>query len=80
VHLNGFVKPQASGTGSTTVVFTLPRSYRPAALKQFAVLIVNAGPTNALGRVEAQAGGNVVMYDNVGIWFSLNGITFKAEQ
>jgi hypothetical protein len=80
VHLKGFVQPQTPGTGEGTAVFALPAGYRPAQLEQFPVLIVNSGPTNALGRLEVGPEGRVYVYNNVGIWLSLNGITFRGEQ
>jgi hypothetical protein len=76
VHIKGFVKP---GT-QTQLIFSLPAGYRPAQNEQFPAVQVNAGPTTALNRVEVQPGGNVVPYDTVGIWLSLSGITFRAEQ
>jgi hypothetical protein len=75
VHLQGTI------TGATTTpssVFSLPPGYRPAVTQEFAALTVDSGPTRVINQLEVQSGGDVVLYDPVGIWASLSGITFRA--
>ena len=73
VHLQGNVKG-----GSVGVVFTLPPGYRPAVSQEFAALTVNSGPTRAINQLEVQDDGDVVLYEPVGDWASLSGISFRA--
>jgi hypothetical protein len=74
VHLCGAVK---SGTLATSG-FYLPIGYKPLMDKPF-----NCISNNAIGRATVGANGAVVIADqSVGsnVWFSLEGITFRAEQ
>ena len=73
VHLQGVV------TGGTSdFVFTLPPGYRPKVTDEFAALTVNAGPTRAINQLEVQDTGDVVLYDPVGLWASLSGVSFRC--
>ena len=71
VHLKGTITG-----GTSTLVFTLPPGYRPAANQEFAALTVNSGPTRAINQLEVQHVGDVVLYDPVGNFASLSGISF----
>lgn len=73
VHIKGLVK---SGTTSTaTVIFNLPGGYRPLEDQQFAT--VSEG---VFGDGRVMAGGDVVFDHGTNVWFSLNNISFRAEQ
>jgi hypothetical protein len=78
VHLRGSVAPQTSNSGGAEPIFTLPPGYRPAKLEEFAALTVNTGPTHAINQVEVQDDGVIQPIDDVGIWLSLSGITFRC--
>ncbi|OOC63296.1 hypothetical protein [Paenibacillus ihbetae] len=75
VHLTGLVRKGAANT----VIFTLPKGYRPVTTLIFAVF----GQGKAV-RVDVQAGGHVHLnytpwYPDSD-WVSLDGISFLAEQ
>jgi hypothetical protein len=74
VHLKGFAKPGVQQSH----IATLPSGYRPAANEQFAAVGANAGPLTVLNRVEVQPGGDIVPYENVGLFVTLSGISFRA--
>lgn len=68
VHLRGLVK---SGTAST--IFTLPAGYRPIGRELFAV------PSNDLfGACSVDPAGAVSQLVGSNVYFSLDGITFRA--
>ena len=72
VHLKGLIK---SGTIGYTI-FTLPSGYRPA--KRY-LLSTSTNP-NAYARLDIQVTGNVDPITGSKDYYSLDGITFKAEQ
>lgn len=71
VHLRGLVK---LGTMHSPV-FQLPPGFRPAYDEYMATI---AG--NAFASVTTTSAGNVIPWDGVNTWLSLDGITFKAAQ
>jgi hypothetical protein len=73
VHLQGTI-----AGGTETRVFTIPRGYRPSAGQEFAALTVNSGPSRVINQLEVQSTGDVVLYDPVGVFASLSGITFRC--
>lgn len=70
VHLRGLLK---SGTMAASA-FSLPAGYRPGNNTVYCVI-----SNNAIGRVDVQANGDVLMAAGSNLWISLDGITFKAE-
>ena len=70
VHLRGMVK---SGT-ITATAFILPAGYRPAESYNFP-----AASNSAFGYGYILAAGNVVPQVGNNAWFTLDGVTFKAE-
>ncbi len=54
-------------------MFTLPVGYRPGAAAIFSVVA-----TNAFGRVDVAANGDVTLNTGVNTYVSLEGITFRA--
>lgn len=71
VHLRGLIKLG----GMNSPAFQLPPGCRPAYNEYTATI---AG--NAFASVTTTAAGDVIPWDGVNIWFSLDGITFKAAQ
>ncbi len=71
VHLKGLV---AGGLGGTTI-FVLPVGYRPAA-EQLHVTCTN---NNTAGRLDIRPSGELVVVAGDSAWFSLDGVTFRAE-
>lgn len=71
VHLQGLMK---NGTIGATV-FTLPAGYRPKYKMMYATASLSA-----LGRCDVQTDGSVVATKGNNGWFSLDGISFPAEQ
>lgn len=71
VHLQGLIK---NGT-ITAPAFILPKGYRP--LKWLHIVSVSSG---AYAQVEIKIDGNVVPQAGSNTWYSLSGITFRAEQ
>lgn len=69
VHLRGFVK---SGT-MTTPVFTLPAGYRPAYRE-----VYPAVANDLFGACFVDPDGSVTPYAGSNVYFSLDGITFRA--
>lgn len=73
VVLRGLVKRES---GSTAVVIgTLPAGVRPLATNVF-----EAVSANASARVDVNPDGTVSIFGTPGIWLSLDGISFAAEQ
>ena len=70
VHLNGLVK---DGTADT--IFILPAGYRPE-YEELQVTIAN----NVIARCSISTAGAVGRTLGSNLWFSLNGITFRAYQ
>ena len=70
VHLKGLIK-----SGSSTI-FMLPIGYHPNATQIFPTVCFNS----ELGCARIYSTGNVVFYTGSNKWFSLDSITFKAEQ
>lgn len=71
VHLRGLVK-----NGSTSgTIFTLPAGYRPNIRLLFAIEM----NSNAIGRVDILADGQVQPQGVNNAWVSLSNITFKAD-
>ena len=70
VYLRGLVK---SGTIGLSV-FTLPAGYRPE-FQELLVAVSNA----ALGRCDITVAGAVLTTAGSNVWFSLDGITFRAS-
>ena len=75
VHLTGMIK---SGVMSLNC-FTLPVGYRPLNERRFGA-ISNNGTSNLASSTNITAGGAVIPSGGANTWFSLEGITFKAEQ
>lgn len=69
VHLQGTVE----GNGTTSLVFTLPPGYRPAAYQPLPGIGEDGVPTTVTVREDGE-----VISNNVEL-ISLNGITFRAE-
>ena len=61
--------------GSRDTAEQLPPGFRPAYDEYMATI---AG--NAFASVTTTSSGNVIPWDGVNTWFSLDGITFKAAQ
>lgn len=74
VHLKGLVKGGTIGGSST--IFTLPVGYRPAKRE---LQIVASHPNGSVGRCDILSNGQVLAYHGNSGWFSLDGITFKAD-
>ncbi len=72
VHLRGLVRTGTMGTS----IFTLPAGYRPAN-RELLVVMTNS---NVAGRCDVLADGNVVPLAGSNVWFSLDGISFRAAQ
>lgn len=73
VHLKGLVK---SGTvGSGYAIFILPAGYRPAEQHIFATI-----SNSAIARCDVSNDGWVRTPIGSNLWFSLSGLSFKAEQ
>jgi len=70
VHLKGVVKD-----GAANAIFTLPTGYRPAAQE---LQPVQTSP-NAIGRCDIKTDGTVEKNAGSTTWFSLDGITFRAD-
>ena len=70
VHLRGLVK---SGTVGLAI-FNLPEGYRPSAREAIATI-----SNGAIGRCDIKTSGNVIAYIGNNAWFSLDGITFRAD-
>ncbi len=72
VHLRGLVK---SGTvGGSTPIFTLPEGYRP--IKRCIFVTISNG---SIGRCDVKDTGEVIANNGSNSWFSLEGISFRAE-
>lgn len=71
VHLRGAAK---SGTIGTTI-FTLPVGYRPTAVLLFPVV-----SNDAFGFARVESDGDVLAQGGSNVYFSLDGISFRAEQ
>ena len=83
VHLRGLVKSGSFGFDAppSGVIFTLPSSYRPAFGEHTAVVTNGVfGNTKIFGNSESSVAGSVQAQRGDNAWFSLDGITFKAEQ
>jgi hypothetical protein len=71
VVLKGFISTGALGTSA----FTLPKGYRPAQN-----LIMSRIANSGAGRLDIGADGTVTPVTGSNVWFSLEGVTFVAEQ
>lgn len=71
VRLKGVIK---SGTVGTSA-FTLPVGYRP-----LETLVMVCDSSNAHGDIVINTNGTVVPTTGSAVWFSLDGLTFRAEQ
>ncbi len=72
VYLRGLIK---NGTfGGSTVIFTLPVGYRP--IKRCLFMRIS---DSVLGRCDIANNGAVIAYSGDNSWFSLEGISFRAE-
>jgi hypothetical protein len=70
VHLEGLV---ATGTIGTTI-FTLPPGYRP----EYQQLVATSTNPNVYARCDITQAGFVQASTGSNVWFSLDGISFKA--
>jgi len=70
VHLRGLIKLGTVGQPA----FVLPAGYRPSK-----ILLFPAASNNAFGDVKIESDGSVKPYVGSNVWFSLEGIIFKAE-
>jgi|GEM_PF-1856248 len=70
VHLRGMIK---NGT-INTAAFNLPAGYRPAYRELFVSLT-----STGIGRCDVDAAGNVIAYQGGTAWFSLDGMSFRAN-
>src|SRR4051794_351423 len=82
VHLKGVLKPGFDTCGGLLYVFTLPAGYRPSRRTVFATMQTNDQAT----RINVDSDG-FVSWEHpyrcttvAGDWFTLDGITFRAEQ
>lgn len=73
VSIKGLIKSGSTGAG--TVIATLPVGYRPLARSLFAVV-----SSNAWGRLDIQPNGDLLFQSGSNGWFSLDGVTFYADQ
>lgn len=71
VHLRGLIKDGTAAAG--TAFFTLPAGYRPAATE-----ILTSSSNNAYAQCRVSTAGNVAFEVGSNVWFSLDGITFRA--
>lgn len=69
VHLRGLLTAGAIGSAA----FTLPAGYRPAATEMMAAV-----SNGAFGIARVLATGDVVPFAGSNVYFSLDGITFRA--
>lgn len=74
VHLKGLVKNGTSG-----VIFTLPVGYRPANNER-PIYAVMSGATIGRCDVNGTTGAVTATSPYSASWFSLSGITFRAEE
>lgn len=72
VHLQGLLKTGTIGLP----MFTLPVGYRPAKTLQFAII---TNPDVA-GRLKIDPNGDVTPLSGSNVYYSISGITFRAEQ
>jgi hypothetical protein len=77
VHLRGFIKNGTATQG--TVFFILPIGYRPLISLNPATVSNNNG-TDIISRVGITASGDVNIQSGANTFFSLDGISFLAEQ
>ena len=75
VHLSGLIKSGTPGSSETANAFELPTGYRPA-LRILLTTTSNAG----LSRLDIFPTGEVRPISGGSTWYSLDGLTFKAEQ
>lgn len=71
-----------SGFTASSAIFTLPERYRPAKMHIFHMQGYT-GSAHTLARVDVDASGNVISQSlpgGSGVWLSLSGISFIAEQ
>lgn len=71
VHLRGLVK---SGTVGTVPIFTLPVGYRPGKHH-----LIPACSNSSYGQVNIETNGEVWAQVGSNIWFSLDGVSFRAD-
>ncbi|MCK9273006.1 hypothetical protein M0P65_05660 [Candidatus Gracilibacteria bacterium] len=74
VHLKGLVK---NGTILQNI-FVLPIGYRP--LEQLIYSTDSSTGTYVIGRVDVKTDGSIYPYTGGNSWFSLDGLSFRAEQ
>lgn len=72
VHLNGLIR-RFGQPGNGEVAFTMPEGFRPAHDGHFAV---DANLQH--GMVKVQAAGIVQIHSPMGLWVSLDGISYLA--
>jgi hypothetical protein len=81
---NGTVWLRGMATGgkivqnSDTEMFTLPPGYRPVARQLYSVASARKENNLALGRVDVDSDGRVLVVDGENQWLSLDGIAFQA--
>lgn len=71
VHLKGMVKNGVIGQA----IFTLPVGARP--LTKYLMATIS---NSVIGRLDVYPSGAVIASNGSNAWFSIDGITFKAEQ
>lgn len=77
VRLRGFIK---DGTATAaTLLFTLPVGYRPA-YSFYCPCVCNNGTADVFASYTVGADGTVRFNTGANVWFSLDSITFRAEQ
>lgn len=74
VHLKGLIKNGTLGASA----FTLPAGYRSSKLMVIGT-IAGSGATDVLGRLDINASGNVIPNSGGNTYFSLDGISFRAD-
>ncbi len=76
VHLKGLVRDGANAT----IIFTLPTGYKPEK-RELHVVATGDDPRAQAGRCDIAANGDVIAQRKspAGVWFSLDGIKFKAK-
>lgn len=73
VSIKGLIRSGSTTAG--TVIATLPTGFRPGAQRLIAV-----ASNGAYGRLDIRSNGDIVFSAGSNAWFSLDGITFYADQ
>lgn len=74
VRLKGLVQSGTVAGDSTGNIFTLPAGYRPT--EQRVIVTISNG---AIARLDVLTDGSVRAVSGSNVWFSLDGVSFRAE-